>query len=566
MKKNSKSTKLARLKAKIVKPLKCYLSLHDRTHLEIEVFYSAISRQRSDYAEHANKRRVETEVFIALPPQLRWDEQSYPKNIFYRDFKSHIRLKEPRLSFSQLLGDKGVFYRKSPLLFLDDISRSDLSVLSSRQRGKIETQAQIFACTFFGAMARGLRKNKKLLEEKTKKSEASPEFYEQLAKKHFKKIQDAREVLEDWRKTIVRFKAALADSKDVLWQELKYVDEYCSYAFSEKVLEALYFADSAEFSSEEIIKLRRYCRVVLRFERIYCHRHKYPWVFPNAAPSTLESLYYRRRSLRRHIWSVFFLNLESMAWFNFRRQIGPMMAAAVAAVWAAIANYWIIIYMARNSGFADISTAIVGFNGSMILLASAIAYVAKDRIKEFGRSYLSHSFISGQFDHAMEVQLPLPTGNVKLGTVKEAIYHVPWRDVPVEIKSKLDSHSTYIEMGEFPRTVLCYRRRLDLKGKKFEKHSIMGVGIQDILRFDFERLLPQLDEPVKAVKGLDRKGRLRTVLLPKVYYFDVITRASQVKTDGYQLVEHDRLTLTKDGIKRLERKERSLINSQDSSV
>lgn len=130
------------------------------------------------------------------------------------------------------------------------------------------------------------------------------------------------------------------------------------------------------------------CIAMNRLERWYALKRGYTWIDENSSDGHVERYMYRRGVLKRRTWGVLYLNIRKRPLFEFQRQLGAMAAAGMAALWWVVAMYFITLRGgAFLGGNATVSDDFWKTNGFLIMTASMIAYVLKDRIKENGRNF-----------------------------------------------------------------------------------------------------------------------------------------------------------------------------------
>jgi hypothetical protein len=102
-------------------------------------------------------------------------------------------------------------------------------------------------------------------------------------------------------------------------------------------------------------------------------------------------------------------------------------------------------------------------------------------------------------------------------------------------------------------TILHYKKKIVLQPSEYFLRRGGGGGVTDIVRFNVERWLRDMDEPHETIEFMDRASQTLTpIRAAKVYKVDVVFRFSitEAETPVTTLV---RLILDRRGIKRIER-------------
>jgi hypothetical protein len=529
--------------------IECAVDVHDRTQFEIDLNMPLsgigdLSNARGERSYHLN-------IYMFLPPQLRFGKSQYSRDVFYQDLRSNVRVREPKLKFKQMLGVDSRPGTVSPLFRLSLMTEeAEAKARLAGAKGEFDPaamlrEAQMFACCFYGFVARKLRKlSRQMLTINS--VERSEEWLAEV----LRLISQVVEVLSHWRRLYGRIQGLIIDDAAVR-REFGFVDEYCSYLISEKLTEALsgILSSSAVKQSSDYKAAVRRLTAALRCERWYGRKSGYLFMGDQGDAAELERIYYRRRVLRRHIWSVLFVENIPRRLANFRRQLGPMTAAFLAAIWAGVANF-ALIWWQHEPQRSGLSGALVGLNGFLLLILSAIAYILKDRIKEFGRHYFSYGLIGGRFDRSFALETGQDFGQrLVLGTLSESASLRSVADLPAHIRDAYQSRSLETHPLNSHYGIMLHRREIEVSSNLDAHHSVVSSGLRESCRYNIERFLPQLDDPIKRVMGFVGKGELREFELPKVYYVDVLIESISVlgKVAETQL-QHFRLTLTKSGL------------------
>ena len=168
-----------------------------------------------------------------------------------------------------------------------------------------------------------------------------------------KSISKSHTLLKEWRTIELSVPTGSECFPNDILKLFALVDEYCTYAFTDCLLEIISDLGRSECRScQETVS-----EALINFEEMFMSEQQhgddrdYQWVQPEHTPERQEEVLHRRRSLKRQMWSVLYLDSRRRDRSAFKRHMGPMIAAAAAAVWAGFANIMILQYMTQGQGF-----------------------------------------------------------------------------------------------------------------------------------------------------------------------------------------------------------------------
>jgi hypothetical protein len=242
--------------------------------------------------------------------------------------------------------------------------------------------------------------------------------------------------------------------------------------------------------------------------------------------------------------------------FTFRLQIGKMVAAGLAAIWALISNIYILsVFQQGGMNQFNVSN-IVGATGFLVITASVFAYILKDRIKEIGREQLSGGFLGKLPATHEKIRYTNPSGKeVNLGSIKEyGEYLGDKHDDPV-VNDLRVQRFRHLPNGR-NHIIFSYTKQIAISGKSLAAHCKGIYGVQDLLRLNIAKFTERLDNPVERYLSIDRSGEPSYLELPRNYSIDLILRYSRSNKKGREVPvasECYRLVLNKSGISRIDR-------------
>lgn len=530
-------------------PIKASVGIHDRT--QVEVVFAYFPNNSTNPNEAAQSYQVDAYLFTPLTMGI--TKSSYPKDRFYSDLRPLLRLREPKLSYKELQGavesDEG-----SPIKFLrrhfDGIRAG--TVASSPELATDEVH--LFSCSYLSYCYRKLKrvtnKIKKIL-----KSDLDPATLKQLREKvaeGLSLIEKSHHILREWRRLRSEVASSGPDFCPAVRAEMSLADEYCSYAFRDGMaLFLMILPDLSEvMTGGEVRGLQRRVKIFLRFERWYARNQKFRWMEPDGSQDLMEAYVTRRSSLKKHMQQVLYLDLRTRPMFAFQQQLGGMLAAAVAAMWAAVAD---VVIRSRSSGGGHSSA--LGMSGFVFMTALIIAYVLKDRIKELGKSYFSGKFLARIPDNSCNIEYHNSSGaDIDIGEINEYTRFVSPTGIPRSI-SRLRAKMLDVDNAA-SYNIIHYKKRINLDPTALSKLLHPVKAVHDILRLNIQSFLIRLDDVLHEEFAFHPSGEVVSVMMPKVYYLDLILRYSWGKDERFpreRSFEFIRLVLNKNGLTRVDR-------------
>ncbi len=546
------ATKASRTQKPEVRLIQPAVSIHDRTQIEMVFSYSL---NKEVLATSQDEWEFSVDAFMFLAPQMRITPESYPKERFYEDLQVFIRLREPRLTFKQLMG----FGRKSsysPLRYVQ-------SYLAAAKDGNITDDPQValeeikvFGCSYVSYFLRRVEKHRE--RHRFACSLASVREAERLKMQReamedtLKLINRAYRLLHEWRSVLATTEALPPKYLESLKRTTRLVSEYCAYGFRDGLLFIQRMLDENAKLFEDLasLKLRRRIKALLRHERWYARRAGIYWTEEGDAFDQLERYVLRRSELKRSIWRVLYLNVRSTKIFRMQRQFGAMIAAAMAGTWAFIAQ--LIIW--NTSSFDGYRGHMEGISAFLVVTAFVMAYVLKDRIKELGRSYFQRGFLSWIPDFANQIHFMGWRSKRTIGKLREKARIVHWNALPEFAKELHDEHlGESMDTDDRYANIIHYKKVVTLDTAKIHENPQPVRAIHDIIRINVHSFLQRLDDPLQKAVVVRKDLSAVTSHLPKVYPLDLVLRFS-ARSGVKEYVGYDviRLFLTKDGLARVE--------------
>lgn len=542
--------------------IKSSVAVHDRTQLETVFDYPLLHRRQLDRAN----LRYQVEAYIFFPRQMGITPVSYPKERFYSDLRPLIRLREPRLTYPQLIGAVHSTARspvKQIARYFQEMSDGKSATITEQE---VIDEIRIFACSFAGYYLKRIDRRSKRLRKSVgefivSQNDNSRAHLETACHDCMDFLERIHSITSTWRKLIDQAAKIVSDdknpnSKNPVYQELKLVDEYCTYRIRDGLTRLSKTLVRLQRRGElpELDGLERTLAAHARFDHWYSLKKSYAWITRASDDLTIERHVFRRGALKRRVWQVLYLDVRTRPLFAFQQQIGAMVAAGLAAFWAVSTEIMIRIKAASqpNSPFNSWGT------GTMVIVVALIlAYILKDRIKELGRSYFKSSLLRSIPDNSERILYKRSNGsNLAIGYISEYTNFIPAAKLPEQIKnlhSKFDPEG--LESADAAKEVIHYRKVIDLSANSLRNYIYPLRAVHDILRLNIEAFLSKLDDPLHGTEMLDTEGRLVEMKMPKVYHLDLILKHSQLNKKGVNVsptFENIRLVVNKNGLSRIE--------------
>lgn len=544
---------------------------HDRTQLETVFDYPMLSSIGHRY----RKQSYIVEGWFFFPAQMGVNPETYTKERFYADMRPLVRFREPRLSFKDLMGQSG---QKSPLSSLRAYIKSVAEGHPVHTIQKAISEARIFGCMFTSYFLKRISKRTKALRRVNRylamSNDETGEGREALL--HY--MAEVRELLSKGMYLLKELRTLLHDAEQLdreylgpIVTELKFVDEYCTYRFRDGLSSLMGVATELDLKLVPDIDYASFlnrCVALNRLECWYSKRRNYSWIDETSSGDAVEAYMYRRGTLKRRVWSVLYLKIRGRPLFAFQRQMGAMFAAGLAALWWVVAMYFITLrggnFLGANllgQGPAAPVTGNEAFwqsSGFLIVTASLIAYVLKDRIKENGRNFLAGRLLKWIPDNSERILYEPPTeASIEVGNINEITHFTTPENLPMEVKElRRRSFTDDLEADDSPRDIIHYKKDIELYPKAIAAIDYPIRAVHDILRINIAGYLTRLDDPQAGTDVIAADGKMKSLKLPKVYHMDIVLKHAMATTGRKErqvVYDHFRMILNKQGIIRIER-------------
>ncbi|WP_224367264.1 hypothetical protein [Hyalangium versicolor] len=490
------------------------LEVHDRKQFEIKLEYQPSGAD--------DETRYLVEMFLFLPNSLNIDAETYPRADFYADIHNYVRFTTPVMSLEELLTSDA-----SPLASLEAWLRTGLGT-----EADIVYQAKLLCCVFRGA----LRRFAQLVD-----SRCEPRAAATLSEAECGELQ--RLVLtwqEGVTRVLARFRAWSKVVSTLRLQEktrasLRLVDEYMSLTVEQYFRKAVADMDSLPRSGI-YIEPRKALMGGLIGEETYRKENQLRSVLSPTGDN--EEYIFRIGFLKKFCMNILFLSAQRKQKRQGWEEVLFAIAAGLAMAFATAVAFW------AQARFTQVSLN--------FFLIAVVGYMVKDRIKEGLRRIFSRFASKHLFDRMAEIVDPVTTRC--LGSLEERVDYGRTVKVPEEVAAlrRLDDFIT-VSQGELSETVIRYQKEIVLDAELLPRTQRGLTGVTDIIRFNVERFLRDMDDPELALEYVDLEdfsvGRVRAA---KSYQVDLVFRFTTDEADQEKVsVQMVRLVLDRNGIKRM---------------
>jgi hypothetical protein len=481
--------------------LSAHCTIHDRSQFEVQFNYD-VAADHLSAGQAIEHYRVEAYYFF--PSNMGISALSFPRDSFYRSLYGYIRFKTPDISELTLLDPLS---RRSPLNALSfHLKQLDMGDTSAED--KAVNEARLFGCIVSSL----LRARAKDLDERMQAAKSRPgdaAAWRELEGALGDFLSELPELLERYRGLVAEYRTLEARLAPTTLARLGHVDEFLTYRFDHTLAELHFQLQSTWEAPTRLAKISDRLHAVAEQEGEHRARHGYISLAPGD-DDALALYTYRSGALKKLIEQVLYLDVktiqETARWKNFAAMVG----AAVAAIWASLTNTGALLYV--NS--ANIVLTMVLF---------ALAYVAKDRIKELLRESLWNR-ISRYFPDN-KLLIHDPTSDIDVGKCKERVIYLTKAGVPADVLRVRNTQHVVDLDQERKETVILYQNDLRLYAREILGEHKRRTDIKHILRFSVEDLLARLDNPTARVQFYDPASRIFCrVRAPKVYHLNVVFR------------------------------------------
>lgn len=464
---------------------------------------------------HNEARTYTLDAYFYFPRSFGITPDTFSTDDFYRDASTLMRLHAPGARLSDLadLGNPqnpGAMLRQQlPLLLTDDAPGADslarLAQLYSAEVADAAASAGEFLreqvlATATRAQARSVRD-----PENQRDLEALEELIARTC-------GDLLQVLGSVHRLRAKGAAFRAVEPPALLMALAFAEEYASAVIDEQLAElaALIERQPALRNGQGTVPRLR-VRLGHVIEQV--NRRRLDQGFATPWGDALEYFSYRIGRLKDELERALYINTRQLARDPFYRNSAAMVAAGLAATWATLAQVPLLSSdSSRDSQW-------------LLLTFAVLAYVLKDRIKEWTRQIIASRVLS--WDHDLKIlgeELQRVGFGVFTGRARERVRYETEAVLPPGVTGIRLAHRTVRGVATETEQVLHYRRQLSFSCGPQPVPE--GFGVQDLVRLSLDEILKRLDDPVETVRFYDyRNARFRKAEVPRVHHLNLVLSA-----------------------------------------
>ncbi len=345
-----------------------------------------------------------------------------------------------------------------------------------------------------------------------------------------------------------------SDSSEITKERLL-VDEYVSL----RLLKALAFVERALLKLQKVPSLQQRelagilpnveSKLADALEAELAYRSQRGFLNPDPkSPVALERYLERQSLLKKHFQEVLFLDAETV-------QVAERIHHWVASIVAVFASTWALAFQIFY--FNRIPTVGSSLTSGlvMLLVIGGLVYMVKDRMKEYGRVWLTGNV------HRFYAQ--------RVSTFRAPIRRLKSREIIVRAKESFDMMTKIhpdplnpVSGATVRGQVLRYAHR----GTVNPNADLRATGvhrIKHVFRYDLSPVFARLDDAVKQVPVLAVEDhRVRFIDAPRCYR---VPLRIKVRANGQVAEESVHVVLHKRGLDRLEKAQR-LVDLKESGI
>jgi hypothetical protein len=244
-------------------------------------------------------------------------------------------------------------------------------------------------------------------------------------------------------------------------------------------------------------------------------------------------------------WSVLKRTVEGVLYLDVRSNVGRaklvrdltgIVAASVAMLFAVYAAIW------ASTKFGTASWPFIA--------VSVVSYAIKDRLKEWGRSFLGKKFTYLVPDRYSHMKLD----GRRIGWAKETMRAVaPDLVDPIAFALRHARHPNKVAEHGRPEIVVHYTKEISVRSGTLE--TIESSGFNDIIRLNTSRFKERMAAPVEVYhKPNPETGALERYECAKVYHLNMVLRLESKGGDSGSRSSQEeliRIVMDQNGVKRV---------------
>lgn len=486
--------------------IKDTIKIHDRFTFELKLEFPA--------EEGVNTTEYNVNSWMFIPASLEINKVTFPKESFFNNLKNLIRFTTPVC----LLRDMTVG-ENSPIKKLENAAFRFSSTPDAENRVKYIQRLKLFASVFAKSMQDSID-----LAKKIKPTEDQYHLFEAI-------LKETKLTLESYRSVIPKLRVPTIKKKD--FNRFLLTDEYISLFTEYKLLRMGEFLERTgklgAAKSELLEKIYSFARNEMDY------RSGQGYIAVIDPESDNEAFLHRISMLKKYAGSTLFLNVQTSRDGQLAEQLLFSLAAGFSMVFATAIAFW------SQSKYGNFTMP--------FFIALVLSYMAKDRIKEIARVYMSGQLNKLFYDFRT---LITNSDGYELGFIKESMSYPEFNKLPEEIQSaRRRTINTDVDYEPKDEKIISYRKRIHIYSKKLRRSERAKdfAGITDVMRFNLTSFTRMMDDPERDLLYPTGNG-VHYVKGHRVYHLNLLI--NYISPTGTNF-KRFRIVMNRQGIVRIDR-------------
>ena len=462
-------------------------------------------------------------TWLFVPSSLDITAETYPKHLFWRDLKSHVRMITPVFTLHEMTK-----VDSQPVAYLSEAMKRMAAEPSGENVEEYVYQIKMFCAILKSATREETHRICRIADTLATLGEqeadnAALELFTGSSTAFALDLERVLTLFHSLRQII-----EVPGVSDKMREVYAYGDEFTGHIVTLYAYRIIQRMESLAPKSDA-------CHLMKQLVNdISSHGREMGFAFPDSTRSRHnDTLIYRHGVLKKFIESELFVSLKKKKDGIAAEQTLYALAAGIAMIFATIVSFSV----QRRFGSLSIP----------LFFALIFSYMIKDRIKELSRYWFVHRLGKKYYDNKSAVWVK----GVQVGTIKEGVDFIDYDKVPGEVL-KLRSLQLPMAVGNdvLDEKVILYRKLVTIDAQALHKSGTYDVkGINNICRLHIARFTQKMDNPDQTLMCLDEDNCLKQVAGKKIYYLNIVLQMCSGDKTEYRRY---RLNLTRDGILNIE--------------
>lgn len=475
------------------------VKIHDKFTLEIKLGLSGQNKKGT------NRFNINTWFF--MPDSLDINRYTYPKDKFYRDIKSKIRLITPIFTLHEIGHSKN-----SPIALLQQSVNKLLKEQTEEAIEYVEYEVKMTISIIKSALRNS---NQHILRSIFHDNEG-------YHLEHY--IDEIRHITTQFRNIGESISKNFTASQIV--DIYSFGDEYLSHLIETHCFNLINKIESSDNEShKEKVQL---LIELIKEENKYQKKREYTSIDVSCKNKN-RVLVARRGTLKKFLESELFLHAAKKEDSFLSKQLLYSLAAGISMIFATVVAF------SFQQKYGQLTMP--------FFVALVISYMLKDRIKELSRYYFAHKLGNKYFDLKTDISI----GSEKIGWVKEAFDYIPEEKVPYEVIARRNRSSLVEANNQFSKeNIMLYRMQVETRNRIINEENEYEIsGVNNILRINLQSLTHKMDNANLPLYYIDKDDVKQTIIGEKVYYVNFVI---QIQHENQLEYHRFRVTLNREGI------------------